>query len=117
MEDTVREGKITLAPEVLLDIIRQAALYTDGVVRMASIPPRVDRIFRRIVSGDGIEMEIKEDSVSIDLYLIVREVDLLELSHQVQKEVMRSMDKLVGLTVNAVNVHIEDIAYPDNGSS
>lgn len=115
--DTVCDGKITVAPEVLLDIIQQAALYTDGVVEMASVPPRVDRLFRRVITGEGIELEIKESSVSIDLYLIVREVDLVELGHIVQKEVMRSMDKLVGITVNAVNIHIEDIVYPTNGSS
>jgi len=115
--DTVAEGKITVAPEVLLDIVRQAALYTEGVVGTASIPPRVDRIFRKLVTGEGIEMEIREDSVVIDLYLVVRAVDMLALSHRVQKEVIRAMDKLVGLTVDAVNVHIEDVAYPDNGSS
>jgi len=115
--DIVQEGKITVAPEVLLDIIQQAALYTDGVVRMASIPPRVDRIFRRVITAEGIELEIKDVSAVIDLYLVVRPVDMLALSHRVQKEVIRSMDKLVGLKVDAVNIHIEDVAYPNNGSS
>lgn len=112
--DAVSEGKITVAPGVLLDIVEQAALYSDGVVGMASIPARVDRIFRKVISGDGIELEIRGDSVIIDLYLIVRAVDLLSLSHRVQQEVIRAMDKLVGLKVDAVNVHIEDIAYPEN---
>ena len=111
--NTISEGTITVAPGVLLDIIEQAALYTDGVMGMASIPPRVGRIFRRLISGDGIELEVGEDSVSIDLYLIVQAVDLLTLCHQVQKEVIRAMDKLVGLKVSAVNIHIEDVAYSE----
>lgn len=110
--DTIRQGKITVAPEVILDIIRQAALYTEGVVAMASIPPRVDRIFRRLITGDGIAMEILGDSVAIDLYLVAQAVDLLNLCHRVQREVIRSMDKLVGLSVREVNVHVEDVAYP-----
>jgi uncharacterized alkaline shock family protein YloU len=112
--DTVAEGKITVAPGVLLDIVEQAALYSDGVVGMASIPARVDRIFRKLISGDGIELEIRGDSVIIDLYLIVRAVDLVSLGHRVQQEVMRAMDKLVGLKVDAVNIHVEDIYYPEN---
>ena len=109
--NTVSEGKITVAPGVLLDIIEQAALYTDGVIGMASTPPSVGRIFRKLITGEGIELEIKEGSVSIDLYLIVQAVDMVTLCHHVQKEVIRAMDKLVGLEVSAVNIHIEDVAY------
>ncbi len=115
--ETVAEGKITVAPRVLLDIIEQAALYSDDVVAMASIPARVDRIFRKVISDDGIEMEIRGDTVVIDLYLIVRAVNLLSLCHRVQQEVIRAMDKLVGLNVTAVNIHIEDISYPENESA
>ena len=117
MEDQVREGKITVAPEVLLDIIRQAALYTDGVLSMATVHPRVDRLFRRLVTSEGIELEIKDSSVTIDLYLIVQATDMLALSHRVQNEVIRAMDKMVGIKVDAVNIHIEDVAYPGNESS
>lgn len=112
--DKVAEGKITVAPGVLLDIIEQAALYSDDVVGMAAVPARVDRIFRRLITGDGIELEIRGDSIIVDLYLVVRPVDLLSLSHRVQNEVIRAMDKLVELKVGAVNVHIEDVAYPEN---
>jgi uncharacterized alkaline shock family protein YloU len=115
--DKVHEGKITVAPEVLVDIVRQAALYTDGVVKMASVPPRVDRIFRRLVTAEGIELEIREDSVVIDLFLVVRAVDMLALSHKVQQEIIRTMDRIVGIEVDAVNIHIEDVAYPGNGPS
>jgi uncharacterized alkaline shock family protein YloU len=112
--DTVRHGKITVAPEVILDIIKQAVLYTEGIAGMATIPPRVDRIFRRLITGEGIAMEILDDSVAIDLYLVAEEVDLLQVSHRVQREVIRSVDKLVGLNVKEVNIHIEDIAYASN---
>lgn len=115
--DTITEGKITVAPRVLLEIVEQAATYPDSVVAMASIPPRVDRIFRKLITGEGIQLEIKQDSVVIDLYLIVQAVNITELSHQIQKEVIRAMDKIVGLKVDAVNIHIEDIAYSNNGSS
>ena len=113
---TVPDGKITVSPEVLLEIIEQAALYTEGVVSMASVPPRVDRLFRRLVVADGIQLEIHDDSVTVDLYLIVRAVDLIALSNRAQKEVIRAMEKLVGLQVKAVNVHIEDVVYPTNGN-
>ncbi len=115
--DTVAEGRITVAPEVLLDIVRQAILYLDDVVNTVPVPPRVDRLFRKVIIADGIELEIKQGSVVIDLYLVTRPVNLTNLCHRVQKEVMRAMDKLVGLKVSAVNIHIEDIAYPVNGSS
>jgi uncharacterized alkaline shock family protein YloU len=114
--ETIRQGKITVAPEVILDIIRQAALYTEGVMGMSSIPPRVDRIFRRLITGEGIALEILDESVTIDLYLVAEQVDLLNLGHRVQREVIRSMDKLVGLKVDEVNIHIEDIAYPSNSA-
>jgi uncharacterized alkaline shock family protein YloU len=112
--ETIRQGRITVAPEVVLDIIRQAALYSEGVITTAPIPPRVDRIFRRLITAEGIALEILDDAVAIDLYLITEEVDLLGLSHRVQREVIRSMEQLVGLRVDEVNVHIEDVGYPAN---
>lgn len=115
--ETVREGKITVSPGVLLDIVQQAALYADGVIRMAPIPPRVDRIFRRLITAEGIQMELKASSIIIELYLVVRAVDMLALGQRVQKEVVRTMDKLVGLKVDAVNIHIEDVAYPNSETS
>ena len=115
--DSVAEGKITVAPTVLLDIIEQAALYTDGVLGMAAAPPRVDRLFRKLMTREGIELGIKEDSIVIDLFLNVGAVDILKLSHRVQREVIRSMDKLIGLNVEAVNIHIEDVVYPTSDAS
>jgi uncharacterized alkaline shock family protein YloU len=38
-------------------------------------------------------------------------VNVLETSKQVQAAVVEAIDKMVGLPVVAVNVHVEDVVY------
>jgi len=45
-------------------------------------------------------------------------VDLLQMGRQVQREVTRAIEHIVGMQVGAVNVHIEEIAVePASGES
>jgi uncharacterized alkaline shock family protein YloU len=53
--------------------------------------------------------------VSADLYLTLNhDVSVKEVSRQVQQEVARAVEDMVGMQVQRVDVHIEDIAFPDS---
>ena len=106
-------GTTTIAPGVLLTIARLTALAVPGVAGMALIPGGVNRLFRR-GTGDGVRIEVEGDRVSADLYLTLNhDVSVKEVSRQVQQEVARAIEDMVGMQVQRVDVHIEDIAFPD----
>jgi uncharacterized alkaline shock family protein YloU len=117
--ETPRRGKTTIAPGVLLTIARLSALGVPGVTRMSPVPGGVNRLFKRGL-GDGVRIEVaeREHSVRVDLYLVVNpEAYVRDVSRTVQLEVTRAIEEMVGLDVLSVNVHIEDIAFPETSLS
>ena len=105
------QGKTTVSPEVLITIASLAALEVPGVSRLAPVSGGVNRFFRR-GTGDGVRIEAKENTVYTDLFLILKDgVNIREVSRNVQANVARSIQEMVGMEVGEVNVHIEDIDF------
>jgi uncharacterized alkaline shock family protein YloU len=116
--ETVSEiGRIEVVPEVLLDIVAQTALLADGVARLADLPPNASRRTKRRMRQDGVTLELEDDGATFDLYLIMQpHVNVLAISRAIQVACIEAVDKMVGLPVKAVNIHIEDIVYAADAS-
>lgn len=111
-EDT--QGRTTVSPEVLTTIARLSALGVPGVSRLAPVPGGVNRFFKR-GAGDGVRIETEENVVFVDLHLVLKQdVNIREVSRNVQQNVARAVEDMVGMEVGHVNIHIEDIDYEDN---
>ena len=110
----ITQGKTTVSPDVLTTIARLAALSVPGVSRLAPVSGGVNRFFKR-GTGDGVRIEIEENTVHADLHLVLQEnVNIREVSRNVQQNVARAIQEMVGMEVGQVNIHIEDIDYKDN---
>jgi uncharacterized alkaline shock family protein YloU len=107
-------GKVTIAPEVLVTIARLTTLCTPGVVRMSTDwMGNVNRLLGRTSSGGGVRIEVEDDAVTVDLYVIVEPgVNMYNLGQAIQAEVTRAVNDMVGVTVRAVNIHIQDVEEP-----
>ena len=104
-------GKTTVSPDVLIAIARMAALSVPGVSGMAPISGGVDRIFRR-GANEGVRIALHENIVFADIYLIVKEdVNIREVGRNVQQQVARAIQEMVGMEVAQVDIHIENIEY------
>lgn len=105
------QGKTTVSPEVLTAIASLAALEVPGVSRLAPVSGGVNRLFRRGVN-DGVRIEAKDNVVYADLFLILKEsVNIREVSRNVQQNVARSIQEMVGMEIGEVNVHVENIDF------
>ena len=114
MTDDNEKGKTTVSPDVLVTIARLSALSVPGVSRFASISGGVNRLFKR-GAGDGVRIETEENTVFADLHLVLKQdVNIREVSRNVQHQVTRAIQEMVGMDVGHVNIHIEDIDYEDN---
>lgn len=108
MEAQPKIGKVTIAPEVLETTARLTTLAVPGVARLIS-PPGV----RRLLRHDGVEIEVIGNSVRVELYVVTEpDVNMFNVSRQIQAEVTRAIHDMVGMEVRSVDVHIEDVAYP-----
>ena len=105
-------GRIEVAPEVLLTIVRQEVLSVEGVNRMAPIPAEVSHLFRRASRQEGVVLDYSDNRLAFDVYVYMEpDVNLRETSRAIQVAVIDAIDKMVGVPVEAVNVHVEDVIY------
>jgi uncharacterized alkaline shock family protein YloU len=106
-----RLGSVRISPHVLSTIVRLTTLAVPGVVRMShDLSSNVDRLLKGKTASEGVRIEVVDDTVSIDLFIIVGDdINIYELGRQVQAHVARAIKDMVGMPVLAVNVHVEDV--------
>ena len=109
MAEVYSQGKTTVSPDVLITITRLSALSVPGVSRMAQVPGGVNRLFKRGI-GDGVRIQVEDNVVSANLYLILRQhVNIREVSRNVQHQVARALQEMVGMDIGGIEIHVEDI--------
>ena len=102
-------GKITISPEVVAHVAGRAALESYGVVGM-SARGRVGRLLARERAGQGVVVGRDERGATIDLYVTVEYgLNLAEVAAGVRSRVAYDVERLTGLAVSAVEVHIQDV--------
>lgn len=107
-------GKTTVSPDVLISIAKLSALSVSGVSQMAPISGGVNRLLRK-GANEGVRINIEEDTVFADLYLILKnDVNIREVSRNVQQQVARAIQEMVGMEVGQIDIHIEDIDYKES---
>ncbi|MBX3049406.1 MAG: Asp23/Gls24 family envelope stress response protein [Anaerolineales bacterium] len=98
----------TVAPDVLQSIARLTALDVPGVYAMLA-----HGVGRR--SDQGVHVKIDGNHVEMDLFLVLESgVNLRQVGHEVQAAVTRAIDEMVGMQPGRINIHIEDIYYPNS---
>ncbi len=111
-EQTESFGRIEVAPEVLATIAYFATIRTEGVNKLSAVPSDVVRMFRRSTQKDGVLLDLTDNEVKFDIYVIMEpHVNIMETSRQIQTAVTEAIDTMVGVPVSAVNVHVENVLY------
>ncbi len=104
-------GRVTIAPGVLISIARLTTLAVPGVAHM--VPVGVQGFLRR-GGHAGVLLDVEKDSVRFDLFIVAdASANLRQLGHRIQSEIARAIRDMVGMRVEAINVHIQDVAYPE----
>jgi uncharacterized alkaline shock family protein YloU len=104
-------GKTTIAPEVLLSIARLTALSTPGVSYLGTAPSTSNRLFKRD-PNHGVIIEVENNVVYADVYVVLEhDVNIREVCRNIQKQISRAISELVGMEIDQINVHVDDIDY------
>lgn len=93
-------GKTTIAPSVLITIARLTTLSVPGVSRLSESKS----------NPDGVKIEIKDDLIDLDLFVIISSDQNARLvAEEIQKRVNRAITEMVGMEVAKIDVHITDV--------
>ena len=111
MAETV-PGGLSIANDVIADIAGYAALESYGVVGMAS-PTLTDGIAKLLPASRlrrGIQVELAEEGVHIDLYVIIEHgTNIAEVSRMLAERVSFVLSDSTQLAVAGVEVHVQGI--------
>jgi uncharacterized alkaline shock family protein YloU len=105
-------GKTTVSPGVVMAIARMAALAVPGVKAVGRPSRSSGGLFRRR-SDEGVRITMEDGVLSGDIYLVLEgEVNIRDVGREVQNQVARAIQEMVGTPVARIDVHVEDIDYP-----
>jgi uncharacterized alkaline shock family protein YloU len=108
-------GRITVSPGAIAQIVGRVAAECYGVVGMSlrAPGPARDRVSRLLPKGKplrGIVVRDVDGAVALELYVVVAYgLNLAEVAATVRSRVGYEVERLTGLRVASVDVHIQDV--------
>jgi uncharacterized alkaline shock family protein YloU len=101
-------GAIRIANEAIAQIVGHTAAECYGVVGMAG--KGLKRLLTRDRLTQGIDVSESDGGLRVDLHVVVEYgLNLAEVAATVRSRVAYEVERLTGLPVAAVEVHIEDV--------
>ncbi len=99
-------GQVAVSEEAIAQIVRYAAAESYGVVALVG-----QGLWSRFRSGNkGVEVERREDGLAIELRVVVeRGLKLAEVSTAVRARVLYELERMVGLPIATLEVHIDKV--------
>jgi uncharacterized alkaline shock family protein YloU len=107
-------GGLTIPNEVIGQLVGLTVLECYGVVGMAatSLTQGVARLLSRERITQGVAVRREGTMLTVDLYIVVGYgLNLAEVAATVRSRVKYNVEKLTGLQVSAVNIHVQGVRH------
>ncbi|UJW29481.1 Asp23/Gls24 family envelope stress response protein [Saccharothrix sp. AJ9571] len=115
------EGVTSIADAVVQKIAGLAAREVRGVHALGGGAARAFGALRERIPGasasvgQGVSVEVGEKQAAVDLELVVEYgVGIAELSKVVRRTVIASIERMTGLEVVEVNLHVNDVHFAED---
>ena len=104
-------GRITVSTGAITQIVARTVARCYGVVGMkGGARAKVGRLLPRSRATPGITVSGEGDSVSLELHVVVEYgLNLAEVAATIRSQVQYEVERLTGLRVVSVDVHIQDV--------
>lgn len=111
---SVVRGTVRIAPAVLIELIEVTVQGMDGVAGLRSWNKRhraeTDPPIGKSYDNGKVLVSVNGDQITTDIALAVhRGVNVTELSASIQHHIGAMVGKMLGMTVQTVNIYIEEI--------
>jgi uncharacterized alkaline shock family protein YloU len=110
---SMKLGKIELAPEVLQIIAGLSASEVEGVAALSGgVVGDLSQLLGRKNLRQGIKVELEEQTlIKISLFIDYG-YHVVDVSKKVQERVKVAIEDMTGVTVDQVVVHVEGLKFP-----
>ncbi len=112
-------GTIRIANEVVAVIAGLAATEVEGVAGMSGgIAGGIAEALGKKNLSRGVKVEVGEEETIVDIFLIVHYgVRIPDIAFAVQERVKNAIEKMTGLRVLKVNIHVQGVLFPSKRTS
>ncbi|MCL1816633.1 MAG: Asp23/Gls24 family envelope stress response protein [Clostridiales bacterium] len=107
-------GAVKIANDVVATIAGLAAADVEGIAGMSGgVAGGIAEMLGRKNLTKGVKVEVGESDTTIDIFCIVEYgTSITIVASNVQNKVKSTVENMTGLTVNAVNVHVQGVTFP-----
>ncbi|WEG11622.1 Asp23/Gls24 family envelope stress response protein [Pullulanibacillus sp. KACC 23026] len=106
-------GKIDVTNDVVSKIAGGAAVDCYGIIGMASqhqLKDGLTELLGRDNFSKGVIVRESSEGYQIDMYIIVSYgTKISEIAHNVQTKVKYSLDQMLGIDVDAINIFVQGV--------
>ncbi len=106
-------GKIEVSPLAVASLASEAVLGCYGVVGLAAAGTLRDglvEILQRDATHRGVEVRVRDGGIIVDLYVVIEYgTRISEVTHNVMEAVKFRLERALGMPINEVNVHVQDL--------
>ncbi|MFN3698814.1 MAG: Asp23/Gls24 family envelope stress response protein [Dictyoglomus sp.] len=102
-------GWVEISPNAIATLASIATLQSYGVIGMAAsnIVDGISELLKLEEVNKGVHVEITEEGIKIDLYIIVAYgVRIPEVAHNVMERIKWNLERTTGLNVKEINVNV-----------
>jgi uncharacterized alkaline shock family protein YloU len=106
-------GTITIVEDVIATTAGMAAMDCYGLVGMASrkqVKDSLSELLGRENPGRGVLVRVSDDTLEVDLYIIVSYgTNIYEVAQNVRDKVRYVLNDSIGITVDQVNIFVQGV--------
>ncbi|MUV39678.1 uncharacterized protein JNUCC1_03562 [Lentibacillus sp. JNUCC-1] len=108
VSDNTDLGKVEIAPEVIEIIAGIAASEVEGLSSMrGNFATGVVERFGRKSHSKGVKVELAENGIVIDLYVVMNfGVSIPTVAQSIQNNIRQSLKTMTALEIEEINVHV-----------
>lgn len=101
-------GKVEIAPEVIEVVSSIAAAEVEGVATMrGNFATGVAEKLGRKSHGKGVKVDLGEDGISVDVYVIMNYgISIPTVAKKIQENIYQTLKTMTAIDLSAVNVHV-----------
>ncbi len=100
------EPRLSIARDVIADLVRLAAFEVPGVARVGRAGPW----WRRALAGPGVTVRFVDDRVLVRMWVVARPGhELAALTTRVRSAVAATVERVLGLELGAVTVQVDGV--------
>ena len=107
---TTERGRIAIAPAAVAQIVGAAAAESYGVVALAG-RGRLSKLVPWAIKK-GVDVGLRDDGLVVELRVVVEHgVRLAEVAETVRSRVQYELERMVGLPIASLEVHIDGVRH------